>query len=133
MHDLNTIKRMNEMRAQGKSRAEIDRALGGPAADVFSSLDTQPVASASVAQVHFGVLRDGTEVAVKVLRPGVERAIARDVALLRTAAVPIVAPPPARFPANDSLLSGQGLSAHVPDPHQDHRAFLQAIDQFEGR
>ena len=70
-----------------EASSEIDRSLGRAAAEVFSTLDTQPVASASVAQVHFGVLRDGTEVAVKVLRPGVERAIARDVALMRTAAV----------------------------------------------
>jgi len=44
------------------------------------------VASASIAQVHFAVLVDGTEVAVKVLRPNVEAIIARDVALLETAA-----------------------------------------------
>lgn len=65
---------------------EIRRSLGRPAGEVFARLEEQPVASASVAQVHLGFLLDGTEIAVKVLRPGVERVIARDVALMRTAA-----------------------------------------------
>ena len=66
--------------------AEVERSLGRPLAQVFSSFETTPIASASIAQVHIARLHDGTEVAVKVLRPGVERAIARDVALLDTAA-----------------------------------------------
>ena len=48
--------------------------------------DRTPAASASVAQVHFARLPDGTEVAVKVLRPGIEKAIERDVAVLYTVA-----------------------------------------------
>ena len=66
--------------------AEVERSLGQPLAKVFREFDKTPVASASIAQVHLGQLHDGTEVAVKVLRPGVEAAIARDVALLDTAA-----------------------------------------------
>ncbi|MSQ49402.1 MAG: ubiquinone biosynthesis regulatory protein kinase UbiB [Betaproteobacteria bacterium] len=66
--------------------AEVERSLGKGLEQAFGSFDRQPVASASVAQVHFAVLKDGTEVAVKVLRPGVERAIAKDVLLLETAA-----------------------------------------------
>jgi ubiquinone biosynthesis protein len=65
---------------------EVARSLGRPIGEAFGDFDRQPVASASVAQVHFATLLDGTEVAVKVLRPGVERAIARDVLLLQTAA-----------------------------------------------
>ena len=41
--------------------------------EVFAGFDAEPVASASVAQVHFATLQDGTEAAVKVLRPGIER------------------------------------------------------------
>ena len=71
--------------------AEIERGLGRPVSEAFASFEAQPVASASIAQVHFATQRlaDGSvrEVAVKVLRPGVEQAIARDVALLETAAV----------------------------------------------
>ena len=63
--------------------AEITRALGAPPEQLFASFERVPVASASVAQVHFATLKDGTEVAVKVLRPGVLRAIESDIALLR--------------------------------------------------
>ena len=66
--------------------AEIEKSLGKSIEESFSQFDRQPVASASVAQVHLAVLKDGSEVAVKVLRPGVERAIAKDVLLLETAA-----------------------------------------------
>jgi ubiquinone biosynthesis protein len=66
--------------------AEVERALGRPISEAFRDFGREPVASASVAQVHFATLLEGTEVAVKVLRPGVERAIARDVLLLQTAA-----------------------------------------------
>jgi ubiquinone biosynthesis protein len=51
-------------------------------ADVFSSFDEIPIASASVAQVHFAVLPDTREVAVKILRPGIIRVIEHDLALL---------------------------------------------------
>ncbi len=65
---------------------EIETALGASIEDKFSSFEKQPVASASIAQVHLATLKDGREVAVKVLRPQVEAHIAKDVALLRSAA-----------------------------------------------
>ena len=67
--------------------AEIERAFSARIDDVFAGFQRQPEASASIAQVHLATLRSGEEVAVKVLRPGVERAIARDVLLLETAAL----------------------------------------------
>jgi ubiquinone biosynthesis protein len=66
--------------------AEIERSLGKPLGELFASFEREAVASASVAQVHLAVLRDGREAAVKVLRPGVEAEIAKDVLLLETAA-----------------------------------------------
>ena len=66
--------------------AEIERSLGKPLAELFGSFQEQPVASASIAQVHLATLHDGREVAVKVLRPRVEEEIAKDLALLETAA-----------------------------------------------
>ncbi len=63
--------------------AEVERALGAPVAELFASFEQQPLASASIAQVHAAVLPDGEEVVVKVLRPGVERRVAEDLALLR--------------------------------------------------
>lgn len=63
---------------------EIQRAYGRSAEDVFSSFNSVPEASASIAQVHFARLPDGTEVAVKILRPGMLPVIAHDLALLDT-------------------------------------------------
>src|SRR3954470_13501973 len=68
------------------ARAEIEASLGRPITELFASLEREPVASASIAQVHLGVLTDGREVAVKVLRPGVEAEIAKDVLILESAA-----------------------------------------------
>ncbi len=65
------------------ARAIVERAFGKPLEEVFTSFDADPVASASIAQVHFAVLKSGREVAVKVLRPGMLEAIDDDVALMR--------------------------------------------------
>jgi ubiquinone biosynthesis protein len=65
--------------------AEIERGLGRRIDEVFAEFEREPVASASIAQVHFARLHDGTEVAVKVLRPGMGNVIDNDLALLRTA------------------------------------------------
>jgi ubiquinone biosynthesis protein len=60
----------------------VAQALGAPLATHFRRFETQPIASASVAQVHIAELHDGSEVAVKVLRPGIETVIARDLELM---------------------------------------------------
>lgn len=57
--------------------------LGAKYDEAFAELDDEPVAAASVAQVHHGVLTDGTEVAVKVLRPDVRVLCERDGQILR--------------------------------------------------
>ena len=64
--------------------AEIEQSFGRPLDQIFGSFEPVPVASASVAQVHFATLPDGHEVAVKVLRPGIAPVIAHDLALLDT-------------------------------------------------
>jgi ubiquinone biosynthesis protein len=70
---------------------EIERGLGLPLDAVFTTFEREPVASASIAQVHFAVLKHGPhagkDVAVKVLRPNMLRAIDRDLALLETGAM----------------------------------------------
>lgn len=66
--------------------ATLEATYKKPLSEVFAEFDATPVASASVAQVHFARLYDGTAVAVKVLRPGIAPVIAHDVSLLYAAA-----------------------------------------------
>ena len=68
------------------ARAEIERALGMPVAELYASFEMTPLASASIAQVHPATLHDGREVVVKVLRPGIRAQIEADIGLLRTLA-----------------------------------------------
>lgn len=65
-----------------RAREQIEAELERPVDEVFTELDEEPVAAASVAQVHRGRLQDGTEVAVKVLRPDVRRKTERDGSIL---------------------------------------------------
>ena len=69
-----------------EARAILERAYRRSLAEVFTSFDEQPLASASIAQVHVARLPDGREVVVKVLRPQVERVIRRDVEVLKAMA-----------------------------------------------
>ena len=62
--------------------AIIERAFGRPLAQIFATFEHTPVASASIAQVHFATLPNGREVAVKVLRPNMLPAIEKDLALM---------------------------------------------------
>ena len=66
--------------------AMLEATYGKPLHEVFKSFDEVPIASASVAQVHFAVLPDGRDVAVKILRPGITGIIRHDVALLKVGA-----------------------------------------------
>ncbi|RIK93441.1 MAG: ubiquinone biosynthesis regulatory protein kinase UbiB [Burkholderiales bacterium] len=64
---------------------EIERGLRRPIGALFDVFEREPIASASIAQVHLARLKDGREVAVKVVRPGMAAVIGRDLELLRTA------------------------------------------------
>ncbi|MEO7402922.1 MAG: ubiquinone biosynthesis regulatory protein kinase UbiB [Burkholderiales bacterium] len=66
--------------------AQIEAAFKRPLDQVFKSFAQIPIASASIAQVHFAVLPDGTEAAVKILRPDMRPVIANDLALMDAAA-----------------------------------------------
>jgi ubiquinone biosynthesis protein len=65
-----------------EARQIVANELGRPVEAMFIDFEDRPVAAASIAQVHFAVASDGTEVAVKVLRPGVEESFARDIDLM---------------------------------------------------
>ena len=69
-----------------QARAIVEAAYGRPVTEVFAAFEEQPLASASIAQVHAARLRSGQEVVAKVLRPGVARIIRRDIDLLYTIA-----------------------------------------------
>ena len=61
-----------------QARATIEEQFGQPIDALFTDFDDQPVAAASIAQVHFAVTTEGREVAVKVLRPDIEAAFERN-------------------------------------------------------
>ena len=63
-------------------QAQVEKELKKPLDEVFPTFDHVPVASASLGQVHFATLVDGKEVAVKVLRPGVDKLIETDLDIL---------------------------------------------------
>lgn len=72
--------------AYSQVQAILIEAFDAPLESTYAEFDPVPVASASVAQVHFARLHSGEQVAVKVLRPGIAAIIHRDIALLRTLA-----------------------------------------------
>ncbi len=67
-----------------EARTIVEQQLNASTDQLYASFDETPLASASIAQVHAATLRDGREVVVKVLRPGIDAQIARDVKLLRS-------------------------------------------------
>lgn len=68
------------------SAKTVELALGASPHVLFKQFDVDPIASASIAQVHFAVLHDGREAAVKVLRPGMREVIDKDLSLMRAVA-----------------------------------------------
>lgn len=70
--------------------AEVEAILleefGRPAAEVFASIDPEPLASASISQVHRATLRDGRTIALKVRRPGIDKTVQADLDILKNLA-----------------------------------------------
>jgi ubiquinone biosynthesis protein len=72
-------------------RQQIETTAGRPLDALFSSIEEEPIGAASIAQVHRAVTTDGRQVAVKVLRPGIEKEFARAIDTYQWAAAQIEA------------------------------------------
>ncbi|MFK8014191.1 MAG: ubiquinone biosynthesis regulatory protein kinase UbiB [Gammaproteobacteria bacterium] len=66
--------------------AVIEKAFGESVNETFARFESEPLASASIAQVHAATLKDGSEVVVKILRPNIQKQIREDVDILHAAA-----------------------------------------------
>lgn len=69
-----------------QARATIEQSLEAPIAQLFTRFDDQPLAAASIAQVHAAQLPTGEEVVVKVLRPDIHERVAHDIGVLHAVA-----------------------------------------------
>ena len=69
-----------------EAKGIVELAYGRPVSDAFAQFDERPLAAATIAQVHPATLRDGKEVVVKVVRPGIRPLIERDLEVMRTLA-----------------------------------------------
>lgn len=69
-----------------KAKEAIRAEFGSPVEELYGSFNDVPLAAASIAQVHRATLKDGTEVIVKVQRPGIEEIIKTDLGIMRTLA-----------------------------------------------
>ena len=97
-------------------RSILRHELGEDPEQLFRELDPYPVACASVAQVHRGLLaEDGQEVALKVLRPGIERVVALDLSLMRVVARLLCVIPPVRMLALEQVVEefAQAIQAQL--------------------
>jgi ubiquinone biosynthesis protein len=63
-------------------KTTLEKELGSPIQNIFSSFDAEPLGSASIGQVHRGVLKTGEQVAVKVQKPGVKQVIESDISIM---------------------------------------------------
>jgi len=67
-------------------KVEIEREFGRSVEETFASFDAEPIGAASIGQVHRAVLHDGTQVVVKVRRPGIEKVVDTDLEILENLA-----------------------------------------------
>lgn len=97
----------------------LNHEFGRPVSEVFSSIDPTPLGSASLAQVHRATLLDGTQVAVKVQRPGVRETMARDIDIMRSVVKRIK-----RVAQNNQIIDLDGVVQELWDSFRAETDFL---------
>ena len=103
----------------------VRKELGVPLSQVFAEIDRQPLASASIAQVHAARLRDGTEVVLKVQRPGIADIIDCDVKIMKGVARLVAATP------RGSLASPEAVVADFARTLEEELDFTREADNME--
>lgn len=91
----------------------VEQGLGGKVEDLFASFEVDPLASASLAQVHGAVLLSGESVVIKVIRPDIHRTIRRDILLLKALAALV------------SKLGADGSRLHAPEVIGDYEFIIE--------
>ncbi|KAJ1403229.1 ABC1 family-domain-containing protein [Ochromonadaceae sp. CCMP2298] len=107
-------------------RGIIEEDLGRPIAAVYASVDPIPLASASIAQVHRARLLDGTEVVIKVRKPGVDSTLKADLSFLLIASKVVEFINPAL-----SALSVSSIMADIRDSMFDELDFRKEIENLD--
>jgi len=82
LRELNKLQDSVQPIALNEIKRHIEKELGAPIDTLFATFSSEPVAAASIAQVHQATLPDGTAVAVKVRRPSIEKIIETDIDIL---------------------------------------------------
>ncbi|MDP1935887.1 MAG: AarF/UbiB family protein [Hylemonella sp.] len=106
-------------------RAQLREDLGAEPESVFARFDPEPLAAASIAQVHRAALADGTEVVVKIRRPGITETVEADLRLLERLATIAEADWPALRPYRPRLLVrefGRSLKLEMDLAHEGRNA-----------
>ncbi len=117
-------------------QAAVVADLSAPIDTHFTEFDVEPVAAASVAQVHRGRLPDGTEVAIKVLRPHVRRTVLRDAGILGFFARVVALHPTLRRsdPVGhlEHFVAGIVAQTDLREEARNYSVFRKNFEQFEG-
>ena len=117
-----------------EARRIIETEFDRPLDELYQSFDDKAVAAASIAQVHFAVTTDGREVAVKVLRPGVEKAFADDLDLFLWVAelIEVARPEWRRLRPVESIRTLAESVATEMDLRFEAAAAAELADNFSG-